>query len=58
MIGEGWYGSYVPNIKRLFIGMSKTIAIVAIEGLVSEMESKTSFFDDYSDEDPLDIVLK
>ena len=51
MIGEGWYRSCVLDIKCLFIGTSKTITIAAMEGLVSEIESKTSLFDDCSDED-------
>ena len=53
MIDEGWYGSCVLNIKCLLIGTSKTITIVAMEGLVFEIEAiiETLFFDDYSDED-------
>ena len=51
VIEEEWYGCCVPNIKRLFIGSSKTFTIIAMEGRVSEMKSKLSFFNDDSDED-------
>ena len=40
LIDEEWYGCCVLNIKRLFIGSSKAITIIAIEGLVSEIKSK------------------
>ena len=38
LIGKEWYGSCVLNIKRLFIGESKTITFFVMEGLVSEMK--------------------
>ena len=37
------------DIKHLFFGISKTITIVAMRRLVDEI--KSSFLDDYSDED-------
>ena len=49
LVNEEWYGCCVLHIKRLFIGTSKTITVVAMRGLVGEI--KLSFLDDYSDED-------
>ena len=49
LVNEEWYGCCVLHIKRLFIGKSKTITIAAMTGLVDKI--KSSFLDDYSDED-------
>ena len=51
LIEGEWYDCCVLNIKCLCIGSSKTITIIAMEGLVSEINSKLSFFDNDSEED-------
>ena len=51
LIEEEWYGCCVLNIKLFFIGSSKIITTISMEGLVSEIESKLFFFDDDSYDD-------
>ena len=38
LIEEEWYGCCILSIKCLFIGSSKTITIIAMEGPVSEIK--------------------
>ena len=50
LVDESFKGNCVIRVYRVYVGSSKAITLVAEEILATEMEHRSSYFDEYSKE--------